>query len=61
MGAGGRTPLSLKKILGLLAGEPPCVGTVISGYGVSPYLSIIFYTLAAGSLGIGLIYTTGRF
>lgn len=58
---GGPDSAQLEKILGLLAGEPPCAGTVISGYGVSPYLSIIFYTLAAGALGIGLIYTTGRF
>ncbi|MBI4002435.1 MAG: zinc transporter ZupT [Nitrospira defluvii] len=52
MGAVGRTPLSVKDIvlLGLLAGGPTCFGTMISGYGVSPYLSITFYTLAAGSL-----------
>lgn len=68
MGSVGRTPLSLKDIvlLGLLAGGPTCLGTVISGYGVSPYLSITFYTLAAGSLLyvivslIALSYTTGR-
>jgi ZIP family zinc transporter len=52
VGSVGRTPLSLKDLvlLGLLAGGPTCLGTVISGYGVSPYLSITFYTLAAGSL-----------
>ncbi|MEK6803015.1 MAG: zinc transporter ZupT [Nitrospirota bacterium] len=68
MGAVDRTPLSLNDIvlLGLLAGGPTCFGTVISGYGVSPYLSITFYTLAAGSLLyvivslIALSYTTGR-
>jgi len=52
MGPVGRTPLRLKDILllGLLAGGPTVLGTMISGYGVSPYLSIAFYTLAAGSL-----------
>ena len=69
VGPAGRTPLRLKDIalLGLLAGVPTCLGTVISGYGgVSPYLSLTFYTLAAGSLLyvivslIALSYTTGR-
>ena len=52
IGPAGRTPLRLKDslLLGLLAGGPTCLGTVISGYGVSPYLSLAFYTLAAGSL-----------
>jgi ZIP family zinc transporter len=52
MGPVGRTPIRLKDILllGLLAGGPTVLGTMISGYGVSPYLSIAFYTLAAGSL-----------
>jgi ZIP family zinc transporter len=52
LGPVGNTPLGLKDLLllGLLAGAPACLGTVISGYGVSPYLSITFYTLAAGSL-----------
>ena len=45
-------PLSLKDIilLGLLAGGPTCLGTVISGYGVAPYFSLGCYALAAGSL-----------
>ncbi len=52
MGPLGRTPLRLKDIilLGLLAGGPTVLGTMISGYGVSPYLSVAFYALAAGSL-----------
>jgi ZIP family zinc transporter len=52
MGPVGRTPLRLRDIilLGLLAGGPTVLGTMISGHGVSPYLSIAFYTLAAGSL-----------
>ncbi len=68
LGPVGRTPVRLQDIalLGLLAGGPTCLGTVISGYGVSPYLSITFYTLAAGSLLyvlvslIALSDTTGR-
>ena len=52
VGPSGNHPPSLKDIilLGLLAGGPTCLGTLISGYGVSPYLSVAFYTLAAGSL-----------
>jgi ZIP family zinc transporter len=52
LGPVGRTTLSLKDtvLLGLLAGGPTCLGTVISGYAVSSYLSLTFYTLAAGSL-----------
>lgn len=68
MGPVGRTPLSLKDtvLLGLLAGGPTCLGTVISGYAVSSYLSVAFYTLAAGSLLyvivslVALSYTTGH-
>ena len=37
-------------LMGMLAGLPTCVGALISGFTVSPYLSIIFYALAAGSL-----------
>ena len=37
-------------LLGLLAGGPTCLGTVISGYFLSPYLLITFYAIAAGSL-----------
>lgn len=52
VGAAGKTPLNGKDIflLGLLAGAPTCLGTLLSGQGVSSYLSILFYTLAAGSL-----------
>ena len=37
-------------LLGVIAGAPTCVGTFLSGQGVSPYFTISFYTLAAGSL-----------
>jgi ZIP family zinc transporter len=52
VGAAGKTPVRWMDIflLGLLAGGPTCVGTLLSGQGLSPYLSISFYTLAAGSL-----------
>jgi zinc transporter, ZIP family len=52
VGAAGKTPVKWKDVclLGLLAGGPTCVGTLLSGQGFSPYVSISFYTLAAGSL-----------
>ncbi|MCW5800003.1 MAG: zinc transporter ZupT [Nitrospira sp.] len=52
VGAAGKTPLSWRDValLGLIAGLPTCVGTVLSGQGVSSYFSICFYALAAGSL-----------
>jgi zinc transporter, ZIP family len=52
VGAAGKTPVKWKDVflLGLLAGGPTCVGTLLSGQGLSPYVSISFYTLAAGSL-----------
>jgi ZIP family zinc transporter len=52
VGAAGKTPVQWRDVflLGLLAGGPTCVGTLLSGQGLSPYLSISFYTLAAGSL-----------
>ena len=48
----GKSKLPFKEVVlvGLVAGLPTCVGAVISGLAVSPYLSIIFYALAAGSL-----------
>jgi ZIP family zinc transporter len=48
----GKSRLPFKEVVlvGLVAGMPTCVGAVISGFGVSPYLSIICYALAAGSL-----------
>jgi ZIP family zinc transporter len=52
VGAAGKTPVKWRDVflLGLLAGGPTCVGTLLSGQGLSPYVSISFYTLAAGSL-----------
>ena len=52
VGAAGKTPISWRNmfLLGLIAGAPTSVGTLLSGQGVSPYFSICFYTLAAGSL-----------
>jgi len=52
VGASGKTPMSWRDVLllGLIAGLPTCVGTFLSGQGVSPYFSICFYALAAGSL-----------
>ena len=52
VGAAGKTPMSWRDVflLGLIAGAPTSVGTFLSGQGVSPYVSICFYTLAAGSL-----------
>ena len=52
VGAAGKAPLQWLDVLwlGLLAGGPTCVGTLLSGQGLSPYFSIAFYTLAAGSL-----------
>lgn len=52
VGTAGKTPVKWMDVflLGLLAGGPTCVGTLLSGQGLSPYVSISFYTLAAGSL-----------
>ena len=52
IGSAGKSKPGLKDILmmGLLAGLPTCLGTVISGFAVSPYFTIIFFALAAGSL-----------
>lgn len=52
IGSAGKTLPGLKDILmmGLLAGLPTCLGTLISGFAVSPYFTIIFFALAAGSL-----------
>ncbi len=61
MGPEGRSHHQLKHILwlGLLAGGPTCLGTVISGFWVSPYLLIAFYSAAAGSLLYVLIALLG--
>jgi ZIP family zinc transporter len=52
IGAAGRTPIAWKDAvsLGLLAGAPTCLGTLISGQNPSPYFTIVCYTLGAGSL-----------
>ena len=52
VGSVGKARLAGKDIflMGLIAGLPTCLGAVISGFTVSPYLSIMFYTVAAGSL-----------
>jgi ZIP family zinc transporter len=52
IGAAGRTPVAWQDagLLGLIAGAPTCLGTVISGYDPSPYFTIVCYTLGAGSL-----------
>lgn len=52
VGAAGKTPISWRDVflLGLIAGVPTCVGTFLSGQGVSPYVAIGCYALAAGSL-----------
>ncbi|MBS0171102.1 MAG: zinc transporter ZupT [Nitrospira sp.] len=52
VGAAGKQPMSARDVLvlGLIAGLPTCIGTVLSGQGVSSYFSICFYALAAGSL-----------
>jgi ZIP family zinc transporter len=52
VGAAGQTAISLRDILllGVLAGAPTCIGTVLSGLALSPYFSIMWYALAAGSL-----------
>jgi ZIP family zinc transporter len=68
IGAAGKSRISWMDLLllGVLAGGPTCVGTLLSGYATSPYLSLACYTLAAGSLLyvivalISLAYTPTR-
>ena len=52
VGAAGKMPVQWRDVflLGLVAGGPTCLGVLLSGQGLSPYVSISFYTLAAGSL-----------
>lgn len=52
VGASGKTPVGWMDgvRLGFIAGAPTCLGALLSGQGVSPYYSILFYTVAAGSL-----------
>ncbi len=52
VGAAGKTPVTGRDALwlGLLAGAPTCLGTLLSGQGLSSYFTIGFYAFAAGSL-----------
>jgi ZIP family zinc transporter len=52
IGAAGKSRMTTRDVvlLGIVAGGPTCIGTLLSGQGLSPYFSIAFYTLAAGSL-----------
>ncbi len=52
VGAAGQSPIPPRTVvlLGLTGGAPTCIGTVLSGLTVSPYLSLAWYALAAGSL-----------
>jgi ZIP family zinc transporter len=52
IGAAGRMQVSWKDagLLGLLAGAPTCIGTLVSVLDPSPYFTIVCYTLGAGSL-----------
>lgn len=52
IGAAGRAAIQPRDVLllGLVAGVPTCLGTIVSGAAVSHYATILFYTLGAGSL-----------
>lgn len=52
IGSTGKTLPSAKDIvlMGIVAGVPTCLGTLVSGIAVSPYFTLMFYALAAGSL-----------
>ncbi len=52
VGAAGNRPFRLQDILllGLLAGAPTCLGALLSGQHLSPYFSLAWYSLSAGSL-----------
>ena len=68
VGAAGQSPIPPRTVvlLGLTGGAPTCIGTVLSGLIVSPYLSLIWYALAAGSLIyvvfalVAMTYTSSR-
>jgi zinc transporter, ZIP family len=68
VGAAGKTPVTVSDVLrlGLLAGAPTCLGTLLSGQELSPYFTLCCYALAAGSLLyvilslIALSYTATR-
>jgi zinc transporter, ZIP family len=52
VGSAGRAVISWKDVvlMGLLAGAPTCLGTLLSGSEPSTYTTLVCYTLAAGSL-----------
>jgi zinc transporter, ZIP family len=52
VGSAGRTAISSKDVvlMGLLAGAPTCLGTLLSGNAPSVSVTLICYTFAAGSL-----------
>jgi ZIP family zinc transporter len=52
VGAAGQSAIPPRDVLllGLIGGIPTCLGTVLSGLALSPYLTIVWYALAAGSL-----------
>ena len=68
VGAAGPSPIPPRTVvlLGLTGGAPTCIGTVLSGLTVSPYLSLAWYALAAGSLLyvvfalVAMTYTSSR-
>ena len=68
VGAAGPSPIPPRTVvlLGLTGGAPTCIGTVLSGLIVSPYLSLVWYALAAGSLLyvvfalVAMTYTSSR-
>ncbi|MBK7486457.1 MAG: zinc transporter ZupT [Nitrospira sp.] len=68
VGAAGQSPIPPRTVvlLGLTGGAPTCIGTVLSGLIVSPYLSLVWYALAAGSLLyvvfalVAMTYTSSR-
>ena len=68
VGSAGRTAISWKDaaLMGLLAGAPTCLGTLLSGSAPSVPATLICYTLAAGSLLyviialIAISYTASR-
>ena len=52
VGSAGRAAIKWKDVvfMGLLAGAPTCLGTLLSGSESSAYATLVCYTLAAGSL-----------
>ena len=68
VGAAEQSPIPPRTVvlLGLTGGAPTCIGTVLSGLTVSPYLSLVWYALAAGSLLyvvfalVAMTYTSSR-